>query len=58
MNAHRQALEEAVVAHRQALAGLAAATDPVPWGPASTPLTEAVARVRETGQRLMREVGR
>lgn len=58
MNATRKAREDAIVAHRQALVDLAAATDAVPWGPVPTPLTEAIARVRETGQRLVREAGR
>lgn len=55
MNAARARHELAVAEHRQALIDLAAATDTVPWGPESTPLTEAIARVRETGQALLRE---
>lgn len=54
MNAARARLEAAVADHRQALADLADATDTVPWGPAATPLTAAVARVRETYQTLRR----
>lgn len=57
MNAARSRLEAAVAAHRHALAQLAAATETVPWGPQQTPLTEAVAQVRETGQALIEATG-
>jgi len=55
VNAVRARQERLIAEHRQALTELAAATDTVPWGPESTPLTEAIARVRETGQALLRE---
>lgn len=55
MNARRAREEQMISDHRQALIDLAAATETVPWGPESTPLTQAIARVRETGQALLRE---